>query len=69
MEALSASVARKDLSSNNVYIDLLDLDNEPLLEYRALHRKSLWSDVGDRRPRYHGLRFGSRCSKRVIWGS
>lgn len=38
MKAFSASVARKDPSSNNVYIDLLDLDNEPLLEYRALHR-------------------------------
>lgn len=32
MKAFSASVARKDPSSNNVYIDLLDLDNEPLLE-------------------------------------
>ena len=39
MKAFSASVARKDPSSNNVYIDLLDLDNEPLLEYPALHRE------------------------------
>ena len=39
MKAFSTSVARKDPSSNNVYIDLLDLDNEPLLEYHALHRK------------------------------
>ena len=35
----SVSVARKDPSSNNVYIDLLDLDNEPLLEYHAVHRE------------------------------
>lgn len=39
MKAFSASVARKDPYSNNVYIDLLDLDNEPLLEYHALHRE------------------------------
>lgn len=39
MKAFSASVARKDPSSNNVYIDLLDLDNEPLLEYYALHHE------------------------------
>ena len=39
MKAFSASVARKDPSSNNVYIDLLDLDNEPLLGYHALHRE------------------------------
>ncbi|MGE9911065.1 AAA family ATPase [Atopobiaceae bacterium SGI.236] len=39
MKAFSVSVARKDPSSNNVYIDLLDLDNEPLLEYHALHRE------------------------------
>ena len=39
MKAFSASVARKDPSSNNVYIDLLELDNEPLLEYHALHRE------------------------------
>ena len=37
MKVLSASVARKGPSSNNVYIDLLDLDNEPLLEHHALH--------------------------------
>lgn len=39
MKAFSASVARRDPLSNNVYIDLLDLDNEPLLEYHALHRE------------------------------
>lgn len=39
IKALSASVARKDSPSNNVYIDLLDLDNESLLEYHALHRE------------------------------
>lgn len=39
MKAFSASVARKDPSSNNVYIDLLDLDNEPLLEYHAQHHE------------------------------
>lgn len=39
MKAFSVSVARKDPSSNNVYIDLLGLDNEPLLEYHALHRE------------------------------
>ena len=39
MKAYFASVAQEDPSSNNVYIDLLDLDNEPLLEYHALHRE------------------------------
>lgn len=39
MKAFSASAARKDPSTNNVYIDLLDLDNEPLLEYHALHHE------------------------------
>lgn len=39
MKTFSASVARKDPSSNNVHIDLLDLDNESLLEYHALHRE------------------------------
>ena len=43
MKAFSASVARKDPSSNNVYIDLLDLDNEPLLEYHTLHREIIGS--------------------------
>ena len=40
MKAFSASVARKDPSSNNVYIDLLDLDNELLLEYQRCIAKS-----------------------------
>ncbi len=33
VKAPSASSARKDPSANYVYIELLDLDNEPLLEY------------------------------------
>lgn len=37
MKVFSTSIAWKDPSSNNVYIDLLDLDNEPLLEHHALH--------------------------------
>lgn len=40
MKAFSTSVARKDPSSNNVYIDLLDLDNELLLEYQRCIAKS-----------------------------
>lgn len=39
MKAFAAATAREDSASNNVYIDLLDLDNEPLLEYHALHRE------------------------------
>lgn len=39
MKAFSASVARRDPSSNNVYVDLLDLDSEPSLEYHALHHE------------------------------
>lgn len=49
MKAFSASVARKDPYSNNVYIDLLDLDSEPLLEYHALHREIIeWHKEGAR---------------------
>ena len=48
MKAFSASVARRDPSSNNVYIDLLDLDNEPLLEYHALHREIIERHKGGR---------------------
>lgn len=40
MKAFSASVALRDPSSNNVYIDLLDLDNELLLEYQRCIAKS-----------------------------
>ena len=39
MKAFAAEMANEDPGSNNVYIDLLDLDNEPLLEYHALHRE------------------------------
>lgn len=51
MKAFSASVARKDPSSNNVYIDLLDLDNEPLLECHALHREIIERYKGGTRNR------------------
>ena len=37
MKAFSAELAKRDPSSNSLYIDLLDLDNEELLEYHALH--------------------------------
>ena len=40
MKAFSTSVARKGSSSNNVYIDLLDLDNELLLECQRCIAKS-----------------------------
>lgn len=39
MRAFAVELAEKDPSSNNVYIDLLDLDNEGLLEYHALHER------------------------------
>ena len=39
MKAFASETANTDPGSNNVYIDLLDLDNEPLLEYHALHRE------------------------------
>jgi predicted AAA+ superfamily ATPase len=39
MKAFAAELAESDPASNNVYLDLLDLDNEPLLEYHALHDK------------------------------
>lgn len=37
MKAFAEEKRGMDPSSNNVYLDLLDLDNEPLLEYHALH--------------------------------
>ncbi len=43
MKAFAASTMREDPTSNNVYIDLLDLDNEPLLEYHELHRRIVGS--------------------------
>lgn len=39
MKAFSKEVAESDPLSNNVYLDLLDLDNEELLEYHMLHEK------------------------------
>ena len=39
MKAFAAEMASEDPTSNNVYIDLLDLDNEPFLEYHALHQE------------------------------
>ena len=37
MKAFSAELKKRDPLSNSLYIDLLDLDNEELLEYHALH--------------------------------
>ena len=51
MKAFAASIAQKDPSSNNVYIDLLDLDNEPLLEYHALYREITGRHKGGTRNR------------------
>lgn len=39
MKAFAAELANSDALANHVYIDLLDLDNEDLLEYHALHKK------------------------------
>ena len=39
MKAFAAELAASDPSANHVYLDLLDLDNEPLLEYHALHER------------------------------
>ena len=43
MKAFSDELARQDLLANSLYIDLLDLDNEELLEYHALHDKIIKS--------------------------
>lgn len=39
MKAFAEITKQNDPVSNNIYIDLLDLDNEPLLEYHTLHYK------------------------------
>lgn len=39
MKAFASELMRSDPLANHVYIDLLDLDNEALLEYHALHGK------------------------------
>lgn len=39
MKAFATETAKSDPLSNNVYLDLLDLDNESLLDYHALHKK------------------------------
>lgn len=39
MRAFAAETAAGDPLSNNLYLDLLDLDNESLLEYHALHQR------------------------------
>ena len=43
MKAFSAETAASDPLSNNVYLDLLDLDNEELLDYHALHARVVGS--------------------------
>ena len=43
MKSFAAELAKADPSSNNLYLDLLDLDNEGLLEYHALHEKIVTS--------------------------
>ena len=53
MRAPSASVAWKDPSSNNAYIDLLDLDNEPLPECHALWRNHGTARSGRPQPPLH----------------
>lgn len=46
MRAFCEETKQNDNYSNNVYLDLLDLDNEDLLEYHALHSciVSLWKE-------------------------
>ncbi|WP_130812950.1 ATP-binding protein [Olsenella sp. Marseille-P4559] len=39
MKAFASETSANDSLSNNVYLDLLDLDNEGLLEYHALHKR------------------------------
>lgn len=43
MKAFAAELAANDPSANHIYLDLLDLDNEPLLEYHALHERVIGS--------------------------
>ncbi len=43
MKAFATEVATGDSASNNVYIDLLDLENESLLDYHELHRRIVGS--------------------------
>ena len=43
MRAFAAELAKADPLSNNLYLDLLDLDNEDLLEYHALHKRIVGS--------------------------
>ena len=46
MKMLCDELFAEDPTSNNVYIDLLDLDNEPLLEYHRLHEYIRGRHVG-----------------------
>ena len=47
MKAFAAELAKADPLSNNLYLDLLDLDNEDLLEYHALHERIVGSYKDD----------------------
>lgn len=51
LKAFCEETRNADSASNNVYIDLLDLDNEALLEYHALHEyiMSHWLDGSNNR--------------------
>ena len=43
MKSFATELAKADPSSNSLYLDLLDLDNENLLEYHALHERIVGS--------------------------